>query len=366
MPSDATAGLRKSGFDETHRLNIQGSAEIESSESCFCISQSFLLLAVTTLESSIHRCILNAVPPLCPRAIGQLCRANPLGLPQVASWDVKQGERLMSSIPKLEAETEEPKESPLITVFSKMQTDKCEFFLSSQLCPTVKVLDDGFQQEWPADSQRIQDLVISMFYEETGDRITTAARDLLMALLREECRKGGRRYTEAESQETDSDVIVQAVLYHVNKNGSFTGRTVDLVKALREAQKSGQFSEAESIPVFTNIFSRRLRRLVPVLRGYGVAVTMEHKEEGSHCSLEKLDSFQKEPLADDIQAEASASSSDVTVRKGKDLPPTDDSDGENRVDPPISRTQNPAREGSTVTETCQEAQVTSDLKGGAK
>ena len=43
-----------------------------------------------------------------------------------------------------------------------------------------------------------------------------------------------------------------AVLYHVNKNGSFAGRTVDLVKALHEVKKSGQISEAESIPVFTN------------------------------------------------------------------------------------------------------------------
>ena len=271
----------------------------------------------------------------------------------------------MSSNTSVEATTEETKESPLTEVFSQMREDGCEFFLSLKLKPTVEIPDDGFQQEWPADSQRIQDLVISMFYGMTGDRITTSERDFLMALLREECRKGGRRCIEAESQETDKDVIVQAVLYHMNKNGSFTGRTVDLVKALREAQKSGQISEAESIPVFTNIFSRRLRRLVPVLKGYGVVVTMEHKEEGSHCTLKRLDSFQREPLADDIQATASALSSDVTVRKGKDLPPTDDSDGENRVDPPISKRQTAASEESTVTETCQEAQVTSDVKGGA-
>ena len=270
----------------------------------------------------------------------------------------------MSSNTKAEVKNEKAKGHRLIEVFSQMREDGCEFFLSSKLCPNVKIPDDGFQQEWPADSQRIRDLVISLYYEMTGDRITTSERDFLMALIREECRKGGRRYTEAESQETDKDVIVQAVLYHVNENGSFTGRTIDLVKALCEAQKSGRISKVESIPEFTNIFSRRLRRLVPVLKGYGVAVTIEHKEEGSHCALEQLDSFQKEPFADDIQAEASASSSDVTVRKGKDLPPTDDSDGENRVDPPSPKTQT-ASEESTVTETCQEAQVTSDLKGCA-
>jgi hypothetical protein len=229
----------------------------------------------------------------------------------------------MSSNTKAEATNEKAKGRQLIEVFSQMREDGCEFFLSLKLRPTVEIPDDGFQQEWPADSQRIQDLVISLYYEMTGDRITTPERDFLMALLREECRKGGRRCIEAESQETDKDVIVQAVLYHMNKNGSFTGRTVDLVKVLREAQKSGQISEAESIPVFTNIFSRRLRRLVPVLKGYGVVVTMEHKEEGSHCTLKRLDSFQREPLADDIQAKASGSSSDVTTRQGKDLPPAD-------------------------------------------
>lgn len=157
-----------------------------------------------------------------------------------------------------------------------------------------------------------------------------------------------------------------AVLYHVNKNGSFAGRTVDLVKALHEVKKSGQISEAESIPVFTNIFSRRLRRLVHVLRGYGVAVTMEHKEEGSHCTLEQLESFKREHLADDIQAKASGSSSDVTTRQGKDLPPPDASDRENRVDPPISKRQTAASEGLTITDLCQEAQAISNLTGGAK
>ena len=183
---------------------------------------------------------------------------------------------------KSKAEGTNAKGCRLIEVFSQMRDDGCEFFVNSQLHPTVEIPDDGFQQDWAADSQRIQDLVISLYYEMTGERITSPEREFLMALLREECRKGGRRHSENEAEETDSDVIVQAVLFHMNSNGSFTGRTVDLVKALRETQKSGQISEAESIPVFTNIFSRRLRRLVPVLKGYGVGVTMEHKEEGSH------------------------------------------------------------------------------------
>jgi hypothetical protein len=143
-----------------------------------------------------------------------------------------------------------------------------------------------------------------------------------------------------------------------------------LQKRLGDLQATGALHYTDDIPVFTNIFSRRLRRLIPALKGYGVSVSIEHKEDGSHCTLDCLETFQSEPTiavtqADASSVESSASSSDVTVRKGKDLPPTDDSDGENRVDPPISKRQTAASEESTVTETCQESQGTSDSKGGA-
>lgn len=81
---------------------------------------------------------------------------------------------------------EKAKECRLTEVFIQMRKDDCEFFMNSQLRPTVEIPDDGFQQEWPADGQRIQDLVISLYYEMTGDRITSSERDFLMALLREE------------------------------------------------------------------------------------------------------------------------------------------------------------------------------------
>jgi hypothetical protein len=255
-------------------------------------------------------------------------------------------------------------------VFNQMKADGCEFFLNSRLKPTVKIPDDEFQTEWATDDQRVQDLLVSLHYELTGELLKSPERDFLLTQLREECRKGGRRFSEIEADETEKDVIVQAILCLMNRNIAFRGPMVLLQKRLGDLQATGALHYTGDIPVFTNIFSRRLRRLIPALKGYGVSVSIEHKEDGSHCTLDCLETFQSEPTmavtqADDIQAEASASSSDVTVRKGKDLPPTDDSDGENRVDPPISRTQNPARDGSTVTETCQEAQVTSELKGGA-
>ena len=246
-------------------------------------------------------------------------------------------------------------------IYTQLQEDKVEFFLNTHLEPTVLIPSDGFQTEWPVDSLRFQDLLVSVFYEiSNGAILKTNERDFLMAQIREECRKGGRRLTEPEAAETDEDVIVQAVLALMNREPEFSNQTVILVKSLRKIQKEGCLSSSEEIPIFTNIFSRKLSRLIPVLRGYGVEVVMEHKESGSHCSLKRLESFQKEPKFEEAMADGSTNtssgqSSGVTPMRGMALPSTDDADGEFRADPP--RANNGASDLKTPATT---------KKGGAK
>jgi len=84
-------------------------------------------------------------------------------------------------------------------IFSRMRDDDCEFFLNSKMQPTITIPDDEFQNEWPADDQRIQDFIVSLHFELTGEQLKSAERDFLLAQLREECRKGGRRFSEAEA-----------------------------------------------------------------------------------------------------------------------------------------------------------------------
>ena len=92
-------------------------------------------------------------------------------------------------------------------IFTQLQEDKVEFFLNTHLEPTVLIPNDGFQTEWPVDSQRFQDLLVSLFYEiSNGEILKTNERDFLTAQIREECRKGGRRLTEPETTATDEDV----------------------------------------------------------------------------------------------------------------------------------------------------------------
>ena len=226
-------------------------------------------------------------------------------------------------------------------IYGQLQEDKVEFFLSTQLEPMVLIPGDGFQKEWPVDSQRFQDYLVTIYFEISEGRILrTIDRDFLMSQIREECRKGGRRLTAPDTIDTDEDVVVQAAVELMNQQEEFSEPTAVLVKKLRDIQAKGQISRDE-IPIFTNIFSRKLNRLIPVLRGYGIDVVIDHKESGSQCTLRRTESFQKESSLDDIQAdgsicESSGQSSGATPIAGTDLAPTDDSDGEFRSDPSLA------------------------------
>lgn len=149
-----------------------------------------------------------------------------------------------------------PSDAPWTGIYTQLQEDKIEFFLNTHLEPTVFIPNDGFQTERPVDSLRFQDLLVSVFYEiSKGEILKSNERDFLMAQIREECRKGGRRLTEPETAETDGDVIVQAILALMNRAPEFSNQTVILVKSLRKIQEEGCLSSSEQIPIFTNIFS---------------------------------------------------------------------------------------------------------------
>jgi hypothetical protein len=72
-----------------------------------------------------------------------------------------------------------------------------------------------------------------------------------------------------------------------------------------------------------------------MLRGYGVEVVITHKEDGSRCTVKRLDNFEAEP-ADDSRVESSGESSGGTSNQGKNLPLADESDGKSRTDAPKS------------------------------
>jgi hypothetical protein len=260
-------------------------------------------------------------------------------------------------------------------IFKQLQEDQVKFYLSTQLEPMASIPSDGFRTEWPVDGQRFQDLLISMFYEITGEILKSIERDFMMAQFREECRKGARHLTEQEAAETDQDIIVQAVLFLINSSiksrasgdtaGSvdtpvqpaFDDRTVVLLQKLRSFQRDGSIPCYQEIPLFTNIFSRKLTRLVPVLRGYGVQVDLSHAEDGSRCKLTRLAAFKFEPNAvlmlpgaDGKRVESSGQSSVVKPFTGSQIQHTDGTDGETRFEEPDAKSllSNPQTNGPTT------------------
>ena len=67
-------------------------------------------------------------------------------------------------------------------------------FLNSRLEPTLHVPDDAFQQDWPAVSQRVQDLLTAIYYDiSKGSVLKSSEREFLLAQIQEECRRGVRR-----------------------------------------------------------------------------------------------------------------------------------------------------------------------------
>ncbi len=218
------------------------------------------------------------------------------------------------------------KEVQLKDVVQQMGKDGCEFFVNSDNQPTVMIANDGFQQDWSANHERVQDYIIALYYDlSEGRSLKSADLQLLMALLREECRNGERRLSQDEEAKTDGDVILQAVLLYLSVNERFEGPTGELLENLIVIENKKLNFNSE-LPAFLNVFSRRLRRRISLLRGFGVSVTLEHKEKGSFCTLTRMENFQAEDDPDGSVVLSSA----VSTGQGKGMAVADDTDGQTR------------------------------------
>jgi len=238
--------------------------------------------------------------------------------------------------------------SPFSAVVDRLRDEGVEFFVNSQLEPTIAIPEDHFQREWPVDSRRAQDYVVSLWCHTCGGAPKPNETKCLFIQLREECRRGGRRLSEADTLDAERNPIIQAIMALMNDRDSFDERTAVLLQRLRRLQEEGLIGRTDRLPAFTNTFSRCLKRLTPVLRGVGVEVTLRHTEDGSYCRLQRLASFQVEkPVsrvaveADGSAIEPSAGSSGATAKVGTDLCSADASDGEIRVDTPVASAHSP-------------------------
>ena len=259
----------------------------------------------------------------------------------------------MSENTEKKGERKKVKRTKLI---EQLRQDGMQFGVNTLNVPTVLIPEDQFQTNWPADSQRVTDLLYAVYYELNDEILPAVERDFILTQIREECRDGGRWFGETEAEQTERNVIVQAIMCHMNERAAYDGLTAGLLGLLRALQETNKIAQHEEIPAFTNIFSRRLRRLIPVLKGYGVEASLRHEEDGSYCSLKRLPGFQREPdsattlakPADDASRQSSGQSSGGTATKGKEFRKADGADGETRFDDPKDKDALKARQAELV------------------
>lgn len=237
----------------------------------------------------------------------------------------------------------------------KAMEKKVEFFLNSKLEPMLRIHEDRHRQEWHVESRRVLDLLTVIFYEVTlGDLLKKREKELFLAQIREKCRQGEMRFTQSEAEEAEENPIVLAVLQFMNGREQFEGRTVELLEMLRETPCANNKSKRDEISEFTNIFGKRLKRLIPVLAGYGVEVSLEHRESGSHCTLIRSESFEAEPepITETVEKPDSSSPavsepSGVSSSDDMDLQPPNGSDSKNGFDFQASDSDPDTRPDST-------------------
>lgn len=231
-------------------------------------------------------------------------------------------------------------------VVARLKDDGTEFALNSELVPIARIKEGGFQTEWEIDSQRFMDFLIAtcIFNEETKVW-KPFEMQVLLALLREDCRRGGRSLTEVEAKKVEADPIVQTLLSLMETHEDYFNLTAKLLDKLKEIEcLRGSFS-SKAITCFVSAFGSQLRRLAPALAGLGIEVTFSHRETGSHVRLRRLENFSflggvsaKPDDADGGFGMSSEWSSVVNSVLGRSLAPADGTDGETRIDGDVEST----------------------------
>lgn len=237
-------------------------------------------------------------------------------------------------------------------VVSRLRSEGVEFALNSELIPIARIKDDGFRTEWEIDSQRFMDYLVATCMFDPDTKVWNAYdMRVLTSLLREDCRRGGRSVTEVEVTRIESDPIVQAILSLMDEQPEFEDLTSELLSSLKSIEGRYGFFSSKTITGFVSAFGCQLRRLIPVLAGYGVAISFEHRESGSWVKVRRLPTFaplgvvrHEADAADGVIDASSEEPSVVTSVLGRGLVPTDGTDGKTRFD------ADPSVAGQNVTE----------------
>jgi len=232
--------------------------------------------------------------------------------------------------------TEEVKNRSI--VMERLKKDGVEFFLDPDGTPCVHVSTDRTRKDWEVNEQRVQDLLVVTYHEQTGYYPSSGQLALLNAHIRELCRMGAERPSQQAAVETEKDPNLIALVEIVNLEGGFRGLTSSLHEKALKVQEKSFTSNMSQISPFLTIFGKQNRRLVTALKEYRIHAEFGHTEQGSTACLTRMDGFQVEPIRskgnnpDGNHHQSATEPSVATAGQGKSLDANDDADGSVKID----------------------------------
>jgi hypothetical protein len=190
-----------------------------------------------------------------------------------------------------------------------------EVFCDQLRNPCVRLPDDLNDPIWPLYHQRVKAWFADHLQAEAGVFVTD--KDLLPVLRVLEGRawKAPRRPPSADPtwQQIERDPVALALIAYANQYGEYEGLTRELFQRLHRPDIQARLQLAglsHKFPINTQVLSRRInfKPLQHTLSVIGLDVSVEHKDDGSHCTLRmRRPAFVPEPDAIFVIPSASVS-----------------------------------------------------------
>ena len=177
--------------------------------------------------------------------------------------------------------------SDALTAYRVCQSEGLEPFCDDLETP-LAILPDDAHRAWKLASERVRVWIHERFFSQTNRFLSPSDLSAVIRLLQGEAWRAPRRSLQENPvwQEIEASPVGQAIAIYGNIRGNFQGRTATFLNALLRTDIQSRIApRSQHFPRITQVFSRRLSALIPLLRVIGLELVIEHREDGSHCTL---------------------------------------------------------------------------------
>lgn len=176
-----------------------------------------------------------------------------------------------------------------------------EPFCDELRTPSVVIPDDPIERVWTIQSDRVKSWIAEKFFANTDRMIADRDINQVLRVLEGRAWKTPRRVPKDEAtwDVIERNPVALSLIIYANQYGDFDGLTRQLYKSVSHPIIQNKLMAlANKFPVNTQVFSRRLKDVIPLLKTIGLEIALRHEEIGSHCTMKMVrPTFTQEPDA---------------------------------------------------------------------